>query len=189
MFFALLLAGCASLGSAPRCDCERNEDAAAGVRDTLNDGYSLFYSNATGLAKLDWLTTLKFESDAFQRVIDDIAQTNDEIHARMDTLAEDFPALDLKRKPLPAIQQAVRKRERQKKIDELMPVVGKSGRAYERNLLLSMRSVLGHQAILADEIATREPDGALREIMGSFATRYRQLHDRVIALLEERHFR
>lgn len=193
LLVAAALGGCAVLdthdpGSSPAA---RPPFAAAheSRRDQLNDGYSDLYSNVKGLSKLDKFLVVKSESADVERVVHDVTGYSGQLADRLQKLTHDFPALALDRPTTPPLIKAAHKAEKKALIKRYAPIVGDSGKAFERGLLIRLLVIVDQQRFLAQTLARREPDPALSKIMAGVATHFGALYDEIDALLKKRFYR
>jgi len=186
----LTASGCATLGSDRDASAEPPFTAAgASARDQLNDGYSDLYATADALSQVDRIFYVKFESDAVQRVVQDITQYNGQLAKRLSALTSDFPALDIGRQTAPPIIRAAREAQKKATLKRFAPVVGASGAAFERGILIRLLGAVDQQHYIAATLAAREPVPALSKIMGHAADRYAGLYDEIDTLLKARFYR
>lgn len=185
---ALGFAGCAApSGAAVASDAT----GAKAPRDNalLNDGYSLLYSAVSGLRFSDDLLLVKFESDRLKKVIGDIASTSDRLRAELQRIARDYPAVQIDRDPLPAIEVAKRSAVNKDRLLSIAPVVGQSGPGFERTLLLSSSGALDQTRFLCQVMAQSEPDPNLKRFLLSAEQQFAGLYDAVVLLLNQDHFK
>ena len=185
------LAGCSTL-SGDRTNAAETATFDAGnesARAQLNDGYSELYTTADALSGVDRIFYIKLESDAVERVVTDITDYNGQLARRMQTLTNDFPALDINRVTAPPIIQAARETQKKATLKRFAPVVGESGAAFERGLLIRLLGAVDQQHYLAATLAERETVPALAKIMATAADRYAEFYDEIDTLLETRFYR
>jgi|GEM_PF-1016301 len=159
------------------------------ARDQLNDGYSDLYSSADGLAQVDKIFYVKIESDDVQRVVEDITDYSGQLAQRMTTLTDDFPALAIDRETESPIIQAAHEAQKKATLKRFAPVVGTSGAAFERGILIRLLGAVDQQHYLAATLAEREPVPALSKIMTSAAQQYADFYDEIDTLLKARFYR
>lgn len=188
---ALGLAGCSALGG-DRTSATETATFDAGnesARAQLNDGYSELYTTADALSGVDRIFYIKLESDGVERVVTDITDYNGQLARRMQALIDDFPALDINRVTAPPIIQAAREAQKKATLKRFAPVVGESGAAFERGLLIRLLGAVDQQHYLAATLAKRETVPALAKIMAAAADRYAGFYDEIDTLLETRFYR
>ncbi len=187
------LAGCAALDRPGQGTSDATRPSFAtgheSARDQLNDGYSDLYSNVKGLAQVDKFLYVKIESDDVQRVVDDVTSYSGQLADRLHKLTEDFPALALDRPTTPPLIKAAHKAEKKALIKRFAPIVGDSGKTFERALLIRLLVIVDQQRYLAATLAKRESDPALSKIMSGAAKRYAGLYNEIDALLKKRFYR
>ncbi len=188
----VILAGCAVLDPPDADTGAKSPPFATGhesKRDQLNDGYSDLYSNVKGLSEIDKFLYVKVESADVQQVVDDVTGYSGQLADRLQSLTHDFPALALDRATEPPLIKAAHSAEKKALIKRYAPVVGASGTAFERGLLVRLLVVVDQQRYLADTLAKREPDPALSKIMSGAAERFGALYKEIDALLKKRFYR
>ena len=179
----LSLTACASFsGQSPDNDEDSRDN------EFLNDGYSLLYQAVSGLRFSDDLLLVKSESDAVKNVEENIADTADTMRGELEQLAEDYPAVDIERSPLPEIEVKKRSAVSKDRLLSFAPLVGRSGAAFERTLLLSNSGALNQTSFLCKVMAEKEPDEQLRKFLEQCEQRFSDLYDEVVVLLNKEYF-
>ena len=191
---ASLLAGCAHFqgqkpAAADIAPTARGSTADESPREQLNDGYSSLYSQLGGLSEVDKIFYVKVESDDVQHVVEDVTDYSGQLAQRLETLSGQFPALDIHRVTTPPIIKATHTAQRKGTLKMLAPVVGESGKVFERDLLVRLLGAVDLQRYLTQVIAEREPDPALRQVMQNASQHFGQLYDEINALLTRRFYR
>lgn len=190
---ATMLSGCAVLhGSNTSADAAPTARGATGdesAREQLNDGYSSLYTQLNGLSQVDKIFYVKVESDDVQHVVEHVTDYSGQLAQRLETLSDQFPALDIHRVTTPPIIKAVHKAQRKGTLKMLAPVVGESGKAFDRDLLIRLLGAVDLQRYLTQVIAEREPDPALAQVMQNASHRFGQLYDEINTLLTRRFYR
>ncbi|MES1955053.1 hypothetical protein [Salinisphaera hydrothermalis] len=187
------LGGCALIGThdADASNAARPPFAAGqeSARDQLNDGYSDLYSNVKGLSKIDKFLLVKNESADVEKVVHDVTDYSGQLADRLQKLTHDFPALALDRPTTPPLIKAAHAAEKKALIKRYAPIVGDSGKTFERGLLIRLLVIVDQQRFLAQTLARRESDPALSKIMSGAATRFGALYNEIDALLKKRFYR
>jgi len=165
-----------------------NPFAGESARAQLNDGYSSLYSQLQGLSKADRIFYVKVESDDVQRVAEDVTGYSSDLSTRLETLSGQFPALDIHRQTTPPIIQATHKAQLKGTLKLFAPVIGKTGKAFERGLLIRLLGAMDQQRYLTQTLAAQETDPALKQIMQGASARFAQLFDEINTLLNARFY-
>ena len=177
---ALLFAGCAI---APQgMPAER-------PTEDLNAGYSLLYDAVSGLQHGDRAFYVKFESDPAQRVVSRVADYAAALTADLERVEREFPAVDIRQQPLPLLERRKRQALRNSNLKRLAPVVGETGPAFERTLLLSTSGALNQLRFHAQVMAQLETDPALQSILRDAEQQFAALYVDVVELLNAQYFR
>lgn len=187
----IALGGCASLdeGHTSNTSVPAFTSGSQSARDRLNDGYSDLYSSAQGLAQVDKIFYVKIESDDVQRVVEDVTYYSGRLAQRLTSLSADFPALALDRQTTPPLLKAADEAQKKATLKRFAPIVGTSGKAFERGILIRLLGAVDKLHYLAATLAQREPDPALSEIMAGTGTQYADFYDEIDALLNKRFYR
>ena len=185
----LFLTSCASAGK-QSANNDGSSEASENERDNefLNDGYSLLYQTVSGLRFSDELLLVKAESDSVQKVEENIADTASAMRSELEELAENYPAIDLERTPLPEIEVKKRSAVNNDRLASIAPLVGRSGPAFERTLLLSNSGALNQTSFLCKVMAEKEPNEELRKYLERCEQRFSDLYDEVVVLLNKEYF-
>ena len=179
----LFLTACASFSEQSPNNDENSRD-----NEFLNDGYSLLYQAVSGLRFSDDLLLVKSESDTVKNVEENIADTASTMRGELEQLAEDYPAIDIERSPLPEIEVKKRSAVSKDRLLSFAPLVGRSGPAFERTLLLSNSGALNQTSFLCKVMAEKEPDEQLRKYLEQCEQRFSDLYDEVVVLLNKEYF-
>jgi hypothetical protein len=183
-----LLAGCASLGNGSSPKIEDAADRRAN-RDALNAGYSLLYDSASSLSDVQKVFYIKVESDPVERVIGEISDYAAALQADLERIAQDYPAVRIDLDPLPELEKRKRESISSDTRKSLAPLVGKTGTAFERKLLLAASGALNQLMFQCRVMAEREPVDSLRQVLLDAEKRFAALYDEDVKLLNERYFR
>ncbi|GAB3672948.1 hypothetical protein [Salinisphaera aquimarina] len=187
----IALSGCSTLGSGSLGSSPASSSVAAqpSVRDRLNDDYSELYSTADGLSQVDRIFYVKIESDDVQHVVRDITDYSGQLAQRMTTLTGEFPALAIDHDNTPPIIQAAHDAQKKATLKRFAPVVGDTGKVFERGILIRLLGAVDQQHYLAATLAEREPDAALAKIMANVSKRYAGFYEEIDTLLKKRFYR
>ncbi|WP_233543980.1 hypothetical protein [Salinisphaera sp. Q1T1-3] len=158
-------------------------------RDKLNDGYSALHKQLRGLSQVDRIFYVKIESDDVQNVVGDLTDYSGQLADRLEKLAEQFPAMNLKRTTTPPIIDDAHTAQRNGTLKRFAPLVGQSGAAFERGVLLRLLGVADQERYLTQVLAEQEPNPALSKIMQDASTHFADLFDEINALLDKRFYR
>jgi hypothetical protein len=165
---------------------EKSDDKAA--RGQMAVGYSLLYQEATGIPKLDWLLSFKSKSTEMKTVTENLMGYYKTLSARMEALVKDYPAIELKAKTMPQIEEETRKSMGIDQAKAFAPVIGKSGVALEREALITFRSALDEQRHLVGVMLDKESVPALRDFLQGSKVALEKHYAQVDALLQRRYF-
>lgn len=185
--------GCAALpgGDGPQASGSVGTNSEAGEtrRDQLDDGYSALYSQLDGIAQVDKILYAKVESDDVQRVVEDVTGYCGQLAERLVTLSDQFPALDIRRDYMSPVIKAALEAQKKGTLKTFAPVVGKSGKVFERGLLIRLLGAVDQPRYLTQVLADQEPNAALRQIMQNASQHFAGLFDEINDLLTKRFYR
>jgi hypothetical protein len=189
---ALALAGCA--GQAKKEPATARTDDVDKMSETernrvLSHGYAQLYDAANGLRWLDELLLVKFESDATQKVITDLAHYSADLKQQLEELARRYPSLTLDDDGLPLLERNKRQMQARDRAKSLAPLVGAKGADFERTLLLTQSGALNQLRFLAQAIADAEKSSPRRDFALGVQRRLDQIYLEVVKLLDRRFFR
>jgi hypothetical protein len=163
-------------------------DRQSAKRQALTQGYGLLYDMASDLKHVDKLLLVKYESDKVEAVIDDIARSAAKLVQDLETIAKKEPWLNLKNHGLPAIEVETRTAVKLDLVAELAPIAGKTGRHFERTLLLNQSVVLNLFRHLIEQVRDAERQEARRALLDRAHQTFNRLYERVTRLLEAHYF-
>jgi hypothetical protein len=191
----LALASCASWLS-PECDCPRPEkpgEKSAGStsdqRRMLNEGYSMLHKDAFTISSVRGLLYVKRESDEFDRYVTDVGEYGARLKDDLERLAKAFPAVRIDLQPLPEMERRKRLATGWDKFKDIAPVTGKSGKEWERTLLISLVNGLNQERHLCEEMGKEEPNAQLKKFLVEQQGAMTKLWERGEALLERRYYK
>lgn len=154
----------------------------------LSEGYSQLYDSASGLRYLDEFLALKFESDATNAVITDLAEYATTLKGQLEQLGKDYPSLSLEDDGLPVLDKKTREIGQKERLKSLAPVVGSSGVEFERTLLLTQSGALNQLRYLSQAIAEAEKSAERKAFMGDVQQNFDRLYNDVVGLLNKKYF-
>lgn len=183
------LSGCATQNKpATPATTERLSDSEESKNRELSYGYGQLYKTASGLKHLKTALRVKAESDKVASLIEDISSYAEKLTAQLEKLDREYPSLRIDDSGLPEMEAKRRKAVVWDQIFVMAPIVGKSGKDFERTLLLSQAGVLNNVRFLAEVIKDAEKSDARRSLLQEIQIRLNGLYQRVIRLLEQDYF-
>lgn len=180
----LTLSACAALGGKK----DLSERPVSEKNRVLSGGYGQLYEAASGLKLIDKLLLVKVESDEFDRVITAISTYAGELSEQLEQLDKDYPSLSIDKTYLPEMEVAKRKAAANARIKDLAPVVGRTGKDFERTLLLTESGGLNQQRYLAEVMIEAETSEQRKQFLRGVAKRYTELYRMDVELLNKSYF-
>lgn len=187
--FCLSLSACTSLSARDQNAPATGSPTKQDQRAQLDGGYSLLYSGAKGVAKIKLILLAKVESDDVQKVVEDASDYGDAFASRLESISQDFPAVDIHGDPLPLMDQRMHAAQRKDIMFDFAPLAGQTGAIFERSLLLDLAGVVQHQRYMAQVTAEAETVPALKKILENAAQRYHQIYVEADKLLNAKYFK
>ena len=111
------------------------------------------------------------------------------LHADLKRIAQDYPAVRIDLDPLPEVEKRKRESVSSATPRSQVPLVGKTGTAFERKLLLAASGALNKLMSQCRVMAEREPVDSLRQVLMDAEKHFAALYDEDVKLLNERYFR
>ena len=152
---------------------------------TVAEGYSLLYATTSQQKDLKKLLYVKFESDAVDAVISELADYARELSAQLEDMTRRYPALTVNKQFLPVVEVKTREAISQETTAEFKSTKGKD---FERRLLLSQLTALGQEKNMAKVMVELETADERRAFWRKTQQRFETLHGKVWHLLSERYF-
>jgi hypothetical protein len=175
---------CALLVAAYATAAERQP--AGESQRILNEGYSLLYDHVSKQKQSDKILLIKLESKDVKALITEISDNAERIQKALDKLAAQDPRLEVKLQSLPEIEAESRKSA---SFERLKDLLAKSGKEFERLLLLTQSGVLNTERhlskVLSKKETNRERKAFLEDVNRQFDDDYRK----VVQLLEAQYFK
>ncbi|TAH39740.1 MAG: hypothetical protein EYC70_02840 [Planctomycetota bacterium] len=174
------------LGSCAVAIPEADAPTRPGLPSPRLQGYILLHQTVKGMKHSDELLLVKFESDATEKVIDDIADSASEVEERLERIAESEPSLDLDLDILPEVMTAAQDSAMKERLKDLLTERGKE---FERLLLLTQSGALNQARHLARVMVEVEEDNEARQAFWKDVQRIFDEHYReIVDLLEAQYF-
>ena len=170
-----------------KAEPEQRADAQ-NQRKILNEGYSIFYSIVDDLSKFDLVFLVKSETKPVNEVTTAVTEYADTLKTTLDRVARDYPAVNMELDPLPVIEQRTRGGMTNDRLLSFAPVVGLTGESFDRRLLQTLEGTLNKLRFMAKALADEEPEPSLKQIATTAHSRFEQLYDRVLNMLDEKYF-
>jgi hypothetical protein len=148
-------------------------------RTQLDVGYSLLYQEAEGIPKIDWLVKFKNKPKEVGSLVDELVNFYQQLTQSMERLSNQCPAVRLDLKPMPDVESEARKSIGTDLAKDLVPVAGKSGIDFQREMLLMLYDSLNEQRHLVQVMSTREPQPGLKEFLETTKARLDVFHRKV----------
>ena len=187
ILFASLTAGCAHVAE-PRDKTNTKAPKLSKERQVLSEGYSILYEDARTFDASDLVLLVKSESDAMRKLVTSVAEMGDELKKGLQSNAKDYTGVRIDLDPLPEMEKRKRMAVGMTRAKEFAPVVGKSGREYERTVLLSFANGLNHERHLCKVMAEAETDAGLKKFLLETGKKYDAHYEAVMSLLEKEYF-
>lgn len=196
--FSCLAAGCAGLGAnseTARATAPEHESAAekplnlSQQRLLLSEGYSILYDDASNLDLVGLILYAKAESDAVDDLVTSLDDFGGKLKLDLERIARDYPGVRIDLDPLPEMEKRKRSAITTARAKYFAPLIGRSGREYERTVLLSFFNGVNHERYLCQVMAEEEPDAGLKRFLLDTEKGYSALYDRIQALLESEYFK
>jgi hypothetical protein len=152
---------------------------------TIAEGYSLLYGIVSQQKDLKKLLLIKIESDPVDRAISAIADYAGELTAKLEDMAARYPALTVETQFLPEVEVKTRESIAAEAQDTFL---SKSGKEFERELLLKQRSALEQEQHMAKVMVTIETAEERRAFWRGVEKRFGALRGDVDGLLRRTYF-
>jgi len=163
-------------------------DSEGAKNAELSYGYGQLYKTASGLKHVKTALHVKVESRTINALVGDISNYAEQLTGQLEKLDRDYPALRIDDPGLPEIEMKRRKAVVWDQVFLMAPIEGKTGKAFERALLLSQAGVLNNLRFLAQVIKDDEKSNQRKAFLTETHTRLDDLYQRVVSLLEKEYF-
>jgi hypothetical protein len=157
-------------------------------RTQLSIGYSMLYQEADGIPKLRWILFFKDKPEEMARVTNGMVRYYQQLAHTMQELSKRDPAMRLDATPMSEIEGDERKAIGTDLAKDFSPLVGKTGIAFEREVLLMFYNGLNEQRHLTGVMVRRETDPVLRKFLETTKTQLEEHYALVGSLLNTRYF-
>jgi hypothetical protein len=155
----------------------------------LNYGYALTYQTAKGFQKLNTLMAIKLESKDTHAFIKDLVDTCKKIQDQLDEFKKTYPNLNFEDTGKPKVMEIKSKDQKRDRIDEFLPIVGKTGKDFDRSLILFVSFSLNEIKYIVQALTDLEKNESLNKFDKETFNQFLRLEDRSIKLLNERYFK
>ena len=181
MLIALLEACAATTAKEPAKEKERQE--------IVNHGYGQLYQSASGLKHVNKLLYVKFESDAVEKVLDGMSAYCAKLAGELEELAAKDRAMRIDRTGLPSLTERARDSSNRERLKSLAPIVGSTGKDFERTYLLTQSGALNQLRHLARVTRAAEKDPERKAFLTKVGRDLDEQYRKVVKLLDAEYFR
>lgn len=183
MTLAITLA--AALGTAPA----RAGDERPLTQQELNHGYAQVHAGLEQLGRSGKLLLVKHESDAVDEVVSAMTKQMGALAGELEELDRDDERLSLEEDGEAAIERRQDKAIMADRLHAMKPVSGKTGRRFERELLLTYTAGLHQLRFLASELDAADADKRRSAYLGKAVAAIDAARRDIERLLEKDYFR
>lgn len=175
--------------------CDKSAEAkpataeAGKARAELNVGYSLLYQQADGIPKMKWILMFKDKGKELDQTSTGMMEYYQQLAKSMKQLAANNPAVKLDAVTMPEILVDTRKAIGVDMAKDFAPLVGDSGLAFERELVLMFYNALDEQRHLVGVMIEREPEPGLKSFLEKTRTQLEGKRSKLEDLLNRRYFK
>ncbi|WP_022976418.1 hypothetical protein [Nevskia ramosa] len=159
------------------------------LRAELNVGYSLLYQQADGIPKMKWILMFKDKGNELDQTATGMMEYYKQLAQSMEQVAAKNPALRLDAVTMPDILVDTRKAIGIDMAKDFAPLVGNSGVAFERELVLMFYNALDEQRHLVGVMIEREPEPGLKSFLEKTRTQLEGKRSKLEDLLNRRYFK
>ncbi|WP_428380717.1 hypothetical protein [Nevskia ramosa] len=159
------------------------------LRAELNVGYSLLYQQADGIPKMKWILMFKDKGNELDQTATGMMEYYKQLAQSMEQVAAKNPALRLDAVTMPDILVDTRKAIGIDMAKDFAPLVGNSGVAFERELVLMFYNALDEQRHLVGVMIEREPEPGLKSFLEKIRTQLEGKRSKLEDLLNRRYFK
>jgi hypothetical protein len=187
----LLLAFAALCFTACSKSSESADDACAWREPDLrlNPGYVLLYQTMDAFSKMDKVLLIKRESDAFEEIVESVADYCGKLAEQLEDLDEHDDEIDLKGQAMPDVIIDARKAIGEDVRETVGgPFKGATGSELERSLLLSLDQGLSESHEVVRALARRETSEKRHTVLEEADRNLGELRRAVARQLIARHF-
>ncbi|MGH8128266.1 MAG: hypothetical protein ACRETC_07850 [Gammaproteobacteria bacterium] len=183
---ALLCAGCSSMGT-PRHEPDQSQAPSREIA-ILNHGYAMLYNRAQEFSKIDKLLYVKINTDAVGNFIDALGKYGDTMQKQLESLTRRYPSLSLKDTGLPVIEAKKRSGVAHYYLMSMLPLVGKSGKAFDRTILQVQSEELNQARFYVRALISEERNDNRKQLLEGMKKRLDQFYKQVSTLLEKNYY-
>jgi hypothetical protein len=187
IFLLLVFSSCTSHSGSLKSSRPAADDEAR-TNQELSYGYGQLYKTTSGLKHLDKVNYVKVTSEKIEALVTAIADAARQVTRDLEGLDEQYPSLQIDDPGLPRLELKRRSAIAWDQIFTMAPIVGQSGKPFERTLLLSQLGVLNNLRFLAEVIKDAEKSAARKRVVTEIHRRFEGLYHRVLDLLEHDYF-
>jgi hypothetical protein len=161
---------------------------AQNQREILSEGYSMLYKDLDDLSKIHLIFLVKSEAKPVNDLTTAVTEYADSLKSTLERVARDYPAVNIKLTPLPAIEQRTREAMGKDRVLSFAPVVGLTGESFDRRVLQSLEGLLNHLRFSAKALADEEPEPSLKQIATTAHDKLDQFYKQVVDMLTEKYY-
>jgi len=160
----------------------------AQLNQILSEGYSSFYAAASGLKWLDKALILKAESEAVGKLATETSEYMAKLASDLEELNKNYPSLSIDNEGLPVMESLKRKAAQKDRLESFAPLVGSTGREFERTLLLTLSGAFNQLRFLARVMQEQEKSDERQALLLDIQQNFDRLYAADVKLLDDVYF-
>jgi uncharacterized protein (DUF2164 family) len=188
MLLVLMTSTVYSKSKSPDKKTENKKEEAVDQQQ-LNYGYALMYQAFDSFQALNHALTLKKEAQQVNDAIKDLTDITKNFKTKLDELKKDYPNLDFEKTGRPKVLEKKGKAQGKDRLSEYLPLVGLTGKEYERSLVLFLSFALNELKFISQELGNMETNEGLKKFLNTIQSEMTRLEDRMVKLLNEKYFK
>jgi hypothetical protein len=184
---ALLSLPCVSVG-APQNESGQTK-ASSHTITILNHGYAMLNNKAKELSNIHNLLRVKVQTKAVGDIMDELSQYGDKMQKQLKGMTKRYPSLSLEHTGLPEIEVKKRKAVSDYFLKKMLPLVGRTGRAFDRTILQTQLQILNQTRFYVRELIDEEHNQNRKHMLKGMKKHLDHLYKQVFDLLNKEYYR
>ncbi|MGH8428416.1 MAG: hypothetical protein ACRES7_10625 [Gammaproteobacteria bacterium] len=154
----------------------------------LNHGYAMLYEKAQEFTKIHKLLYVKINTKAVGDFMDALDQYGDTMQKQLEKMVKQYPSLSLTDNGLPVIEVKKRAGVSHYYLMQMLPLVGRSGKDFDRTILQTQSEELNQARFYARALLDEERNSNRKQMLQGIQQHLDQLYNQALSLLQKNYY-
>ena len=155
----------------------------------LDHGYAMLYNKVLEFTKIHKLLYVKIHTRAVGDFMDALDQYGETLQKQLENMTKQYPSLSISDTGLPVIEAEKRSELSHYYLMQMLPLVGKSGKDFDRVLLETQSLEINQARLYAGALIGQERDSGRKAMLEGIEKHLDQLLQQADDLLEKNYYK